>query len=145
MLVAICGMAAVAFLAATPLPAQSEAAFIALQAGNMVPVWLLIVVSGIANTAGSVVTWALGRGARHLEHRLALPADRLRHAENWYRKWGRLTLLLSWAPLGDVICFIAGGFRVPLWQFVIIVGLTKTARYAILAGLTAGVISLGWT
>lgn len=139
------GLALAAFLAATPLPLQSEPVFVALQVAEQGPLWLLIAVAGLANTAGSVVTWALGRGARRLEGRFALAEAQLARAEAWFTRWGRLTLLLAWAPLGDVICFIAGGMRVPLWQFALIVGFAKTARYGVLAAITAGVIGWGWT
>lgn len=139
------GMVVAAFLAATPLPFQSEPVFVGLQLAGKVPLWLLIAVAGLGNTAGSVLTWALGRGARRLEGRFALAEAQLARAERWYQRWGRWTLLLSWAPLGDVICFVAGALRVPIWQFVLIVGFAKTARYAVLAALTAGVIAWGWT
>ncbi|WP_288996973.1 VTT domain-containing protein [uncultured Gemmobacter sp.] len=145
MFLALAGLMLAAFLAATPLPMQSEAVFVGLQLAGSAPVVPMILLAGLANTAGSAVTWAMGRGARTLEHRLRLPAEKLARAEVWYRRWGKLSLLLSWAPLGDVICLLAGAFRVPLWQFLLIVGFAKTARYAVLAGLTAGVISWGWT
>ena len=57
----------------------------------------------------------------------------------------RWTLLLSWAPLGDVICFVAGVLRVPFWQFLLIVGFAKTARYGALAAVTAGASAWLWT
>ena len=53
---------------------------------------------------------------------------------NWYEKWGRWTLLLSWAPfIGDPITVIAGIFKVPLKTFLLIVALAKTSRYLIIA------------
>ena len=97
--------------------------------------------SGEGGQAGE----ALYAKARRLEGRFALAEAQLARAERWYQRWGRWTLLLSWAPLGDVICFVAGALRVPIWQFVLIVGFAKTARYAVLAALTAGVIAWGWT
>lgn len=145
MIVALTSLIAAAFLAATPLPMQSEAVFVALQGAGALPVPTMVVVAGLANTAGSVVTWALGRGLRRLEGRFAPPADKLARAEAVYARWGRWSLLASWAPLGDLICLAAGMMRVPLWQFVVIVGVAKTARYAALAAATAGVLSLGWT
>ncbi len=143
MIAALAGLTAAAFLAATPLPMQSEAVFVGVQVAGTVPLWLMLLAAGTANTAGSVVTWALGRGARGLGR--GATAARLARAEAAYARWGRWTLLLSWAPLGDVICLIAGAMRVPLWQFVALVGLAKTARYAALAAATAGILAWGWT
>ncbi len=46
---------------------------------------------------------------------------------------GEASLLLAWVPvIGDPITFIAGVLRVPLWRFLVWVGLSKTARYALL-------------
>jgi len=144
-LAALAGLMLAAFLAATPLPMQSEAVFVAVQLADTAPLWSMILLAGLANTAGSIVTYAMGRGARLLEGRFPVVEVQMQRAGGWYERWGRWTLLLSWAPLGDVICFIAGNFRVPLWQFALIVGFAKTARYAVLAALTAGVIAWGWT
>lgn len=145
MAAAFAGLLAAAFIAATPVPMQSEAVFVAVQLAGTVPIWLMVLGAGVANTAGSVLTWAIGRGARLLEGRFKTTEAKLARAERIYARWGRWTLLLSWAPLGDVICFVAGALRVPLWQFTLIVGAAKTARYAVLAAATAGVLSLGWT
>lgn len=141
----LAGLLAAAFLAATPLPLQSEPVFVAAQLEGSVALWLLILAAGAANTAGSAVTYALGRGARRLQGRFAPRAADLARAERWFTRWGRPALLLSWAPLGDVICLTAGVMRVPMWQFLVLVGLAKTARYGVLAALTAGVASRLWT
>ncbi|WP_151717366.1 YqaA family protein [Gemmobacter serpentinus] len=145
MLASLGGLMLAAFLAATPIPMQSEAVFIALQLAGTAPVGLMILCAGLANTAGSVVTWASGRGLRAMEGRLRIPQAQLARAETFYRRWGLWTLLLSWAPGGDVICFIAGALRVPLWQFGLVVGLVKTARYALVAAATAGMTAWLWT
>ena len=145
MLTALGGLMIAAFLAATPLPMQSEAVFVALQLAGTAPVWLMVLAAGLANTVGSAVTWAMGRGLRALEGRFTAPAAQLARAEAFYSRWGRWSLLLSWAPLGDVLCFVAGVLRVPLWQFLLIVGFAKTARYALLAAATAGLAAWLWT
>ena len=145
MMTALLGLIAAAFRAATPLPMQSEAVFVALQLAGSVPVWLMILAAGLANTAGSAVTWGMGRGLRALEGRFKTPAAQLARAEAVFARWGRWSLLLSWLPLGDVLCFVAGVLRVPLWQFLLIVGFAKTARYAGLAAVTAGFAAWVWT
>ena len=141
----LAGLIAAAFVAATPLPLQSEPVFVATQLAGHWPLWFLVVVAGVANTACSAVTYALGRGARRLQGRFAPRAADLDRAERWFGRWGRLSLLASWAPLGDVICLTAGALRVPVWQFLMLVGLAKTLRYVALAAVTAGVAGWGWT
>lgn len=66
----------------------------------------------------------------------------LDRATRWYRKWGRWSLLLSWAPIGgDALTVAAGVLREPLWSFVFLVTIAKTARYIVLAVATLGVIA----
>ena len=51
-----------------------------------------------------------------------------------YKKYGKWTLLLSWAPfIGDPITIIAGILKVPLKTFLLIVAVAKTSRYVIIA------------
>lgn len=136
---ALVGLFVAAFVAATVLPFQSEILFAGLQLARTAPIWALIVVASIGNTAGAFVNYALGRGIRRLEgSRFAIPAARMQRAQGWYDRWGVWTLLFSWAPLGDVLTVIAGAMRVPLWLFGMLVAVAKTARYLVLAALTAG-------
>ncbi len=58
---ALAGLFGVAFLAATVLPAQSEAALVGLQLAGY-PVAVLVLVGSAGNTLGALVNWALGRG-----------------------------------------------------------------------------------
>lgn len=139
------GLFVIAFVAATVLPAQSEAALVALLvAGAQSPV-LLVAVASLGNVLGAVVNWALGRGVERFRDRRWFPASpaALDRATGWYRRWGRWSLLLSWAPIGgDALTVAAGVLREPLWSFVLLVAIAKTARYVVLAAATLGVI--GW-
>ena len=132
---------AAAFLAATPFPAQSEIVFLALPAAGWPAVWLVIVAS-VGNTLGSCVTYAAGRGAESFRDRRWFPLtpDRLARAQGWWNRWGLWSLLLSWAPGGDLLVAMAGLMRVPLPLFLALVALAKTARYIVLALVAAGVI-----
>ncbi len=70
-----------------------------------------------------------------------MPPKALDRASLWYRKWGRWSLLLSWAPLGgDALTVAAGVLREPLWSFLALVAIAKAGRYAALAAATAGLI-----
>ena len=138
------GLFAVAFLAATILPAQSEAALVGLLvAGTHSPV-LLVAVASVGNVLGAVVNWALGRGIERFRHRKWFPVSQsmLDRATEWYRRRGRWSLFLSWAPIGgDALTVAAGVLREPLWTFVLLVTIAKTARYIVLAAATMGAIA----
>ena len=132
-------LAVAAFLAATPLPGNSEVVFLGLQAAGW-PVLALVAVASVANTLGSCVTYAIGRAAETFRSRRWFPLtpDRLARAQGWWHRWGLWSLLLSWAPGGDVLVALAGLMRVPLPLFLVLVALAKTARYAVLALAAAG-------
>lgn len=133
------GLFAIAFVAATILPAQSEAALVGLLvAGTHSPV-LLVAVASLGNVLGAVVNWALGRGIERFRDRRWFPVSpsMLDRATGWYRRWGRWSLLLSWAPFGgDALTVAAGVLREPLWSFVLLVTIAKTARYLVLSVAT---------
>ena len=139
-MLAFSGLFALAFVAATSLPAQSEAALVGLQVAGY-PIVPLVIVASIGNTLGAVVNWALGRGVERFRNRRWFPVSpaSLDRASGWYGKWGRWSLLLSWAPIGgDALTVAAGVLREPLWSFVLLVAIAKTGRYVALAAATAG-------
>ncbi|MDN2567683.1 DedA family protein [Aquibium sp. A9E412] len=135
------GLFAAAFLAATLLPAQSEALLVGLTAAGGLPVVLLVAVASLGNVLGAVVNWALGRGIERFRERRWFPAGpaALDRASAWYGRYGRWSLLLSWMPvIGDPLTLVAGVLREPLWRFLLLVGIAKTGRYAALAAATLG-------
>ncbi len=139
---ALLGLFAAAFLAATIFPAHSEPVLVGLQLAGY-PVVPLIIVASIGNTLGAVVNWALGRGVERFRDRrwFAASAESLDRATTWYQRWGRWSLLLSWAPvIGDALTVAAGVLREPLWSFLLLVAVAKTGRYILLAAATAGLI-----
>ena len=56
------GLFIAAFLAATILPAQSEAGLAALVLASPASVTLLVATASLGNVLGSVVNWFIGRG-----------------------------------------------------------------------------------
>lgn len=137
------GLFAIAFVAATILPAQSEAALVALLLAGNIPPWLLIAVASAGNVLGAVVNWFLGRGIDQFRDRPWFPASekQLERATSWYQRWGRWSLLLSWLPIGgDALTVVAGVLREPLWSFVALVTVAKTGRYIVLAAITLGLL-----
>ena len=125
-----------AFLAATLLPAQSEAvlSFYILSAPQTV--FALILVATVGNVLGSVLNWVLGLYATKFQNRKWFPAtpSQIKRAEKFYHKYGRYSLLLSWVPfIGDPITVIAGVLREPVLSFLILVTIAKSARYIVLS------------
>ncbi len=128
-----------AFLAATLLPAQSELALGGLIAAGGQPVWALIAAAALGNTLGSCLNWFLGAYLAHLRGRRWFPIreEALEGAQNWYRRYGRWSLLLSWAPIiGDPLTLAAGLLREPFPSFLALVAAAKTARYLVVAGVS---------
>ncbi len=137
-LAAYAGLFTAAFLAATIFPAQSEAALAALLLAGDQPVMTLIIVASVGNVLGAVVNWMLGRGIERFKTRPWFPAkaETLARAQGWYRRYGKWSLLLSWAPfIGDPITVVAGVMREPLPVFVALVTIAKVGRYLAVAAI----------
>jgi membrane protein YqaA with SNARE-associated domain len=138
-LAAYFGLFSAAFLAATILPAQSEAVLALMILADRYPLGTLIGVASLGNVLGSVVNWMLGRGIEHYRDRQWFPvsAEKLDKAEGWYRRYGKWSLLTSWVPIiGDPITIIAGVLRVPFLIFLTLVTIAKVGRYLVLAWVT---------
>lgn len=142
-LLPLTGLFAIAFVAATIVPAQSEAALVALLVvGEQSPV-LLVIAATIGNVLGSATNWLLGRWIEHYRHRRWFPVSEraLGRATGWYHRWGRWSLLLSWAPIGgDALTVAAGVLREPLWSFLLLVTIAKAGRYIVVAAVTLGLL-----
>lgn len=135
------GLFLIAFLAATILPAQSELGLAGLIVSGNYPVVLLVAVASAGNALGAVVNWGLGRGIERFADRRWFPVKphRLDRAAGWYRRYGRWSLLLSWAPfIGDPLTVAAGVLREPLASFLALVVVAKTGRYVVVAALAMG-------
>ncbi len=140
-LLPLLGLFSAAFVAATLLPAQSEAVLVALLATGKYAPLTLVLVATIGNVGGSVINWLLGRGVERFRHRRWFPvsARALERSTGWYQRWGRWSLLLSWMPIiGDPLTVAAGFLREPFWSFLLLVTIAKAGRYFILAAITQG-------
>lgn len=134
------GLFLAAFTAATLLPAQSEALVVGLLLTDYPP-WLVLVVASVGNVLGSVANWFLGRGIELFRGRRWFPASpaALERAEGWYRRYGRWSLLLAWAPIiGDPLTVVAGVLRETFLVFLLLVSIAKIGRYLVLAAATLG-------
>jgi len=127
------GLFAAAFISATLFPGQSEAALAGLVLAGYPPA-LLLVVASAGNVLGSVVNWVLGRFIEHFRDRRWFPvsAGALERAQGWYQRYGKWSLLLSWAPvIGDPLTLLAGVLREPLPVFLLLVAIAKIGRYIV--------------
>ena len=117
-----------AFLAATLLPAQSEAVLAYQISAYPDALVYLIAIATAGNVLGAILNWALGRFFTQFSHRSWFPVSpcKLVKAEQHYKRYGRYSLLLSWVPfIGDPITVVAGVLREPLWSFFVLVTLAK--------------------
>lgn len=121
------GLFGSAFVSATILPGNSEAALLALLHFQPQTVVAAVVVATLGNVLGGLTTVWLG---------WRLPAAPEGRAVRLARRFGPMSLLLSWLPLlGDALCGVAGWLRWPWWPVILWITLGKAARYALLAGL----------
>lgn len=119
-------MAFSAFTSATVLPGSSEAVLAALLAVYPQHWAVLLITATAANTAGSLLTLAMGR-LYPLRHKISA------RTAACVERWGVWTLLFAWVPvLGDALALAAGSFRLPLLPSVCALAAGKLLRYAVL-------------
>ena len=136
---AYAGLFGAAFLAATILPAQSEALLVGLLLSGNHDTWALLAWATAGNTLGACVNNGLGRLIERFRDRRWFPVSpaAFERAAQWYRRYGVWTLLLSWAPLGgDALTVAAGAARTPPLLFALLVLIAKGGRYLVLAWAT---------
>lgn len=129
-------MFASALAAATLLPGGSEVVLGAMLAvGRWDPV-MLVAVATAGNLAGSTINWAIGRFLAERREARWFPLSRaaLDRAEAQFNRFGLPVLLLAWIPvIGDPLTLVAGLLRVRIVPFLLLVGVGKATRYAIIA------------
>lgn len=124
-----------AFLSATLIPGVSEAVLVATLLGGSADPVLLVLAATVGNTAGAVLNWLLGRFLGHLSERSWFPVSPsvLEKAGVFFRKYGVWSLLFAWLPfIGDPLTLLAGILKVPLFLFIVLVLIGKTARYIVI-------------
>ncbi|MEM7303720.1 MAG: YqaA family protein [Pseudomonadota bacterium] len=132
------GLFLAAFLAATILPASSEALLVLLLVNGGSPV-ALIMVATLGNTLGSLANYALGlwAGLPLARRWLGVSDNQVNTANRIFTRYGLPSLLFAWLPIvGDALTIIAGALRVHLMWFTLLVGLGKLVRYLVVAGAT---------
>lgn len=113
------------FVSATLLPGNSEIGFIWFL--NTYPnlwFWAYLSVS-IANTAGSLVSYAMGRALPHKQKNNKVLA--------LLQKYGTFILFFSWLPfIGDALPLGAGWLRLSFLRSAFWIFIGKTTRYGLL-------------
>lgn len=130
------------FLAATIIPIGSEWLLVVLIL-NGKSVEMVVIVATIGNYLGASTTYLIGLwGSEFLTQKiLRVKKSAQSRAENFYKKYGAWSLLLSWLPIiGDPLCLIGGGLRLHFGIFSVFVFVGKLARYTIIAQVTAATI-----
>jgi len=132
------GLFFAALLSATILPFQSEVVLFGMLLTHHYSALALVLVASLGNILGSCLNWLMGRFLARFEDRPWFPLrrDKIEKAEGWYHRYGRWTLLLSWAPvIGDPLTIVAGVLREPFPVFLALVSIAKIGRYLAVAGI----------
>lgn len=132
---ALLGLFSASFLAATLLPAQSEAILAAMVIADGFSPLALLLAASTGNVLGSCVNWVLGLQVDRLGKRRWFPVSeaKMKQVRETYARWGWPSLLLSWAPIiGDPLTLVAGAMKEPFWRFLLVVTFAKTARYVVI-------------
>ena len=113
------------FIAATLIPVSSEVMLFAVLKLHPDLLWPAVGVATLGNTAGGMLTYAIGRWIPHRKE-VKYEAQLKRH--------GAAALLLSWAPLiGDALCLAAGWLRLHWLPCLLFMAAGKCARYVAIA------------
>jgi len=129
-------------LASTILPGGVEVLLYAMVGSGAYSSSALLVTATVGNTAGGVITYAVGyllcRGlgavswGRQLQRRFKLTPAALGRV----RKWGTPCLLFSWMPVvGDPLCLAAGYLKLAFWPAAAFIAVGKFLRYLALLWL----------
>jgi membrane protein YqaA with SNARE-associated domain len=140
MLIAHAGLFVSAFVSATLFPGGSEALLVGLLVSGEYAVLGLLLVATAGNVLGSVVNWGLGRWVVQFQDRpwFPLAPEKLSQAQQWYQRYGKWSLLLSWVPIiGDPLTVAAGLMRERFLVFLLLVTLAKFGRYVAIVLLTS--------
>ena len=121
----LAGLALAAFLAATLVPASSEAVLVAVLAVHPELLWPALGIATAANTAGGMTTYLVGRFIATRKPAKGLGA---------VGRWGAPALLLAWAPFaGDALVLAAGWLKVNWGAALAFQAAGRFARYWALA------------
>ena len=115
-----------AILSSTILPGSSEIYVTSLINFTDHSKYLILTIATLGNSIGSMITFFMG----FLFNRYKPNSFRVKKLVLKYGEW---SLLLSWMPLiGDVICIIAGYFKLNPTRSLLIIIFSKALRYILI-------------
>ncbi len=127
------GLFVSAFVSSTLLPGGSELVLVWLAEKTQTAPAVLLAVAAAGNTLGGMTSWGLGRVLVWRWPALEPAKPTHQRALARLRRWGSPVLLLSWLPvIGDPLCVAAGWLRIPWAWSALLIGVGKTARYAVI-------------
>lgn len=134
------------FFAATIFPGTSEVYLIVLLNDAEI-YWLIpVIIATIGNSLGGITTYYMGYfTANYLakKEKISSKFNLNEKALALIKKYGSFALILSWVPLiGDILVGFAGALKLPKTSSFFWMTLGKFLRYAIIAGITMGIIAL---
>lgn len=131
------------FASSTILPGHSEITLTALITQKKYDIFYLVFFASLGNILGSVLNWYLGLYFLKFKNKKWFPfkENHINKVSKSFLKYGKWSLLLSWVPfIGDALTLVAGMFRVPLHQFVIIVSVAKIGRYIFISLIALSIL-----
>jgi membrane protein YqaA with SNARE-associated domain len=133
------------FLSSTLLPGGSEVYLIWLLQDTQLNPLILLVTATTGNSLGGFSNWIIG----YLIINNIFTALKLQKkqknkqyhiAEAWIKQWGYTILLLSWMPIiGDLICLVAGVYKLNAYRCIIYIFTGKFFRYLALIFITQNI------
>lgn len=131
---ALASLALSAFISATLFPGASEAGQAAVIAAWPESWPSVLVVASVANTAGAMTSFLLGRFLPQKKHAAAVVQK--------LQRYGTPLLFFSWLPLvGDALPLAAGWLRMPWAPSLLWIFSGKAARYAVVTTAAVGLLS----
>jgi membrane protein YqaA with SNARE-associated domain len=120
------GLAGACFLAATLVPLPSEGALLAYLHFNPQHTTLAVAVATVANSAGGMTSYLIGR---------LIPQKQLNpRALAWIHRYGAPATFLAFLPIiGDALCLAAGWLRVRWTGMLAFSAAGRLARYLVVA------------
>lgn len=125
----------ISFLAATMLPFSSELTLAGLINSQIYNNLILFFLASTGNILGSCVNWWLGIFSIRFINKKWFPfkKDQIIKASNWFKQYGKWSLLFSWIPfIGDPLTYVAGTLKVKFLTFLLLVSVGKIVRYYVI-------------
>jgi len=124
----LAGLFLASFLSATLLPGGSEVVLFGVLKLYPQSYWPAVLLATLGNTLGGLTSVGVG----YLLPNTVSDSRALQLA----RRFGSISLLLSWAPIiGDALCVAAGWLRLNWLPVIAFMALGKFARYLVIAQL----------